>query len=262
MNGTEYEVTKISLLYSVFKRVDNGTIVSVGNSVLAGVWVENVTRSNAMKERLQFSVSSGTSFDDIELLRQELEIFVRDPENSRHFQPDVDIQLISVGDLKQLDLRVEILHKSNWAIEPLRAERRSRFMCALLSAMRKIPIDGPAGSAPGAGSINNPNYSVTITDEIAKASREKFDTDKAAKKMVPLPEDQVNDTGVTSSLEILKSLRQRSVAAAEAFGQQTNPAHASQGTSQYAGQRSFDTSRTSITHAPPQSAPGPGFSFV
>jgi small-conductance mechanosensitive channel len=249
MNGTEYEVSKISLLYSVFKRIDNGTIVNVGNSVLSGVWVENVTRSNAMKERLQFSVSSGTSFDDIELLRLELETFVRDPENSRHFQPDVDIQLISVGDLKQLDLRVEILHKSNWAMEQLRAERRSRFMCALLSAMRKVPIDGPAGSGPGAGSINNPNYSVTITDDLAKETRAKFDADKAAKKMPAPSEDLPNNTGVSSSLEILKSLRQRNVAVAEPLGQPRSAA-------------SLETARSSITHAPQQPPPGPGFSFV
>jgi hypothetical protein len=259
MNGTEYEVAKISLLYSVFKRVDNGTIVNVGNSVLAGVWVENVSRSNAMKERLQFSVSSGTSFDDIEQLRLELEIFVRDPENSRHFQPDVDIQLVSVGDLKQLDLRVEILHKSNWAIEPLRAERRSRFMCALLSAMRKVPIDGPGGSGPGSGSINNPNYSVTISDEIAKASRAQFDADKAAKKMVPRTEDLADDTAVSSNLEVLKSLRQRSVVAEIVDEQRNAPQRPQQSAAQHG---SFDTSRSSITQAPPPPPPGAGFSFV
>lgn len=252
MNAVEYEVTKISLLYSVFKRVDNGTILSVGNQVLATVWIENVTRSNQMKERLQFSVASGTSFDDIELLRVELERFVQDPENSHHFQPEIDIQLISIGDLKQLDLRVEILHKSNWAIESLRAERRSRFMCALLSAMRKVPIDGSGGSGPSAGSINNPTYSVPITDELAKEARTKFDAEKDAKKMVNQP-DLAPDTGVSSSLDILRTLRRKNVEL-PAQSQPANP---------FAGQvGSFDTSRSGYSPSmnyPPHPAPGPAF---
>lgn len=202
----EYEVEKISLLYTVLRRIDTDTIVNIENKTISSLWVDNITRSKAMKERLTFSVSTGTTFDDIELLRKELEMFVRQPENSRHFQPDVDIQLISVGDLKQLDLRVEILHKSNWSVEKLRAERRSRFMCALLSAIRKVPIDGPAGTGPSSGSINNPNYSVSITDEYAKASRARYDADKKGKKLAA---QEPNHGAVSTSLEILKSLTTR-----------------------------------------------------
>jgi hypothetical protein len=257
MNAVEYEVVKISLLYSVFRRVDNGTVLSVGNQVLATVWIENVTRSNQMKERLQFSIASGTSFDDIELLRLELEKFVQGPENSHHFQPEIDIQLISVGDLKQLDLRVEILHKSNWAIESLRAERRSRFMCALLSAMRKVPIDGPGGSGPGAGSINNPTYSVPITDEVAKESRAKFDADKEGKKLVNQPEF-ASEEGVSSGLDILRSLRRKN---GEAAG--TVPVQ-QQVVNPFVGEApSFETTRTGYSpltgYSQNHTVPGPGF---
>jgi hypothetical protein len=64
-----------------------------------------------MKEQYNFSVSAATSNADILALRAQLEKFVQAPENKRDFQDDVDIELISVGDLKQLDLRVEIRHK-------------------------------------------------------------------------------------------------------------------------------------------------------
>jgi hypothetical protein len=256
MNGVEYEVTKISLLYSVFKRVDNDTVVSVGNQVLASVWIENVTRSNAMKERLQFAVSASTTFDDIELLRVEMEKFVQAPENSHHFQPEMDVQLISVGDLKQLDLRVEILHKSNWAVESLRAERRSRFMSALLSAMRKVPIDGPGGSSPGAGSINNPTYTVDITNELAKESRAQFDTEKAAKK---LANQSGQDTASSSGLEILKSLRRTSsVVERPSTVQASQPGNSHP--TQY-DRHSFESSQypSSINYAPrPPPGTGPG----
>jgi hypothetical protein len=68
--------------------------------------------------------------------------------------------------------------QSNWSNEKLRAYRRSKFNCALLSAMRTIPIDGTGGRRPGAGTIANPNYSVSLTHEEAKASRAQFDPDK------------------------------------------------------------------------------------
>ena len=115
-----------------------------------------------------------------------MEAFVQEPKNKRDYQHEIEIELISAGDLSTLDLQVELHHKvsyirfqqyrdstnmmqSNWSNEKLRAYRRSKFNCALLSAMRKTPIDGTGGSAPGAGSIANPNYSVSITDEEAKA---------------------------------------------------------------------------------------------
>ena len=221
--GSEYEVLKISLLYTVFKRVDTDAYVTIENKTVSTQWIDNLSRSPAMKERLTFSVSAVTTFDDIELLRQELETFVRDPENRRHFQSDVDIQLLSVGDLKQLDLRVEILHKSNWSNEKLRAERRSRFMCALLSVMRKVPIDGPAGSAPAAGSINNPNYSVAITDDEAKASRADFDNDRSSKK---LASQQIHPGGASTGLEILKNLTLRRSSAAMPDGASARPSMA------------------------------------
>lgn len=109
ISGTELEVVKISLLYTVFRRIDSDTLVQMENKSIG--MLENVSRSGAMKEQLTLSVSAKTSFSDIEALRKELEVFVQLPENSRDFQPDIDIQLLSIGDMKQLDLRVQICHK-------------------------------------------------------------------------------------------------------------------------------------------------------
>ena len=75
--------------------------------------------------------------------------------------------------------------------------------------MRKIPIDGTRGSAPGAGSIANPNYSVSITE--AKASLAQFEAEKDAKQLFPttLAPESVG-TAVSSGLELLPSLTLRS----------------------------------------------------
>jgi small-conductance mechanosensitive channel len=108
INNTELVVDKISLLYTEFCRIDNNALVQIPNNVNNANWIDNITKSKAMKERLTFSVSGGTSFADIEALRKEMEIFVQESENKRDYQPDIDIELISAGDLSKLDLRVEL----------------------------------------------------------------------------------------------------------------------------------------------------------
>jgi hypothetical protein len=64
-----------------------------------------------MKERYDFAISAKTKFPAIENLKAELQTFVLAPENRRDFQPSIDIELMSVGNLKELQLRVEICQK-------------------------------------------------------------------------------------------------------------------------------------------------------
>jgi len=176
-------VEKISLLYTVFTRIDKMQVVQVPNIQLNNLWIENVTRSKAMKETFDVNVAFDTSFEDIELLRLEMEKFVRAPDNSRDFQPDVAISVGGVGDLDKLTLKVTIKHKSNWHNEAVRASRRSKFMCALTLALRKVPIIAPGGGGEALGGPKNPTYAVAVTDEFAAAAREKADKEKEAKKL-------------------------------------------------------------------------------
>lgn len=104
-------VERISLMYSVFRRIDSDKTVQIPHNIANTLWIENVSRSKSMKEQYNFSVCAATSNADILALRAELEKFVQAPENKRDFQNDIDMELIGVGDLKQLDLRVEIRHK-------------------------------------------------------------------------------------------------------------------------------------------------------
>jgi small-conductance mechanosensitive channel len=104
-------VERISLMYSVFRRIDSDKTVQIPHNIANTLWIENVSRSKPMKEQYNFSISAATTNEDILALRAQLEKFVQAPENKRDFQDDLDIELISLGDLKQLDLRVEIRHK-------------------------------------------------------------------------------------------------------------------------------------------------------
>ncbi|KAF7195002.1 Mechanosensitive ion channel protein Msy1 [Pseudocercospora fuligena] len=167
----ELIVKHISLMYSVFQRVDNDGVVQIPHNVANNLWIENVTRSRQMKERLHINVAATTKMEDIVALRSEMEKFIAAPENRRDFQPDFDIELTSVGDMKSLELRVEVRHKSNWANEMLRNHRRNKFMCELLATMRRIPIEPPGGAGAPLGDPANPAYSVALSDTEAAAAR-------------------------------------------------------------------------------------------
>ncbi|KAK0723238.1 Mechanosensitive ion channel-domain-containing protein [Lasiosphaeria miniovina] len=186
ITGPEKEqlvVEKISLLYTVFTRIDKMQVVQVPNIILNNQWIENVTRSKAMKEVIDVNVSFDTPFEDIELLRLEIEKFVRSPENSRDFQPDVTIAVGGVGDLDKLTLKIAIKHKSNWHNDAVRGTRRSKFLCALALALKLVPINGPGGGGEPLGGPKNPAYNVAVSDDFAAVAREKADKEKAAKKL-------------------------------------------------------------------------------
>lgn len=178
-------VERISLLYTMFRDIRDQRTIQVPNIVLNTNWIHNITRSKAMREQVILTVDFGTSFGDIQLLKNELEYFVRDKENSRDYQPDIDVEVLGLGEMSKLELRVEIRHKSNWSNESIRATRRSKFMCALVSAIRKVPIYGPGGGDAGLGSSSNPTYSVAITDSEAKANMDKFSQDKESARLIP-----------------------------------------------------------------------------
>lgn len=154
-------------------------VVQVPNIQLNNLWIENVTRSKAMKDIVNVNVSYDTSFEDLELLRHELETFVKQPENARDFQPDITIIVNDVGDLDKLSLQITVKHKSNWHNEAVRTARRSKFMCALALALKRIPIYNPGGGGEALGGPTNPTYSVSVADDWAAEARAKADRDKA-----------------------------------------------------------------------------------
>lgn len=138
-----YIVQRISLLYTVFRCVADHRTTQAANNVLNNHWIDNFTRASAMREQLTVPANFETTFDDIQKLREELERFVRDKENCRDFMPDIDIEVAGLGNMDRLELCVDIRHKYNWSNESVRAARRSKFMCALVLALRRIGIRPP-----------------------------------------------------------------------------------------------------------------------
>ncbi|KAL9100483.1 MAG: hypothetical protein Q9187_009358, partial [Circinaria calcarea] len=178
-------VERISLLFTVFKRIKTHKTTQVPNIVLNGVWIDNVTRSKAMREQLLMYISFDTTIEDIQLLKSEMRNFVLDKENARDFQPDIDVEVTGIAEMNKMELKVEIKHKSNWANETVRASRRSKFMCALVLALRKIPIYAPGGGGATLGSSDMPSYSVSISDAEAASNRDAFAKTKEEKRLIP-----------------------------------------------------------------------------
>lgn len=218
INNQELFVEEISLLYTAFRTVAEQRVTQVANNVLNTSWIDNVTRSKAMRERISLFVDFGTTFADIQLLKMEMEKFVRDKDNSRDFQPDIEVEVIGVGNMDKLELRIEIRHKSNWSNETVRAARRSKFMCALVLAIRKVPIFGPGGGGAALGDPSNPSYSVSITDEKAQQYREKAAEKKEQARLVPTSamkelQQSLSPVGASTGVDTVTStsgLQQRS----------------------------------------------------
>ena len=198
ISDMQYVVERMSLLYTVFRRVKDHKRTQVPNIVLNSLWIDNVSRSKAMRERVLIYVDFSTTFEDLDLLKKEMTNFVQDKDNARDFQSDLDIEVLGVAEMNKLEVQIEIRHKSNWANESIRASRRSKFMCALVLAMRKVPINGPTGGGPAAGSQANPTYSVAITDEDAKKNREVFDENADKKRLVPLKNENKSNVDLSN----------------------------------------------------------------
>lgn len=222
ISGDQLVVERISLLYTMFRRVKDHKRTQVPNIVLNSLWVDNVSRSNAMREQIDLFISFDTTFEDIELLRKEMQDFVLSKENSRDYQPEVEIEVMDLGEMNKLKLKIEIRHKSNWSIESVRAARRSKFMCALVQAMRKVPIYAPGGGGAAAGDKANPTYSVAITDSEARENKQQFDIDKDAKRMIPTTKAD-EDTGKSSSTDFFagSSVEEKERQQAQALNQRT-----------------------------------------
>lgn len=58
-------------------------------------------------------------------------------------------------------------------------------MCALVLALRKVPVYAPGGGDAALGSSDKPTYSVTVSDTEAAANREAFAQTKEGKRLVP-----------------------------------------------------------------------------
>jgi hypothetical protein len=103
-------------------------------------------------------------------------------------------------------------HKSNWHDDVVRATRRSKFMCALALALKRIPIYGPGGGGEVLGGPTNPAYSVAVSDEVAAASRAEAAKAKEDARMIPTNPDQTAKEAAEAEQQAISELNTRALA--------------------------------------------------
>ena len=164
-------VVRTSLLYTVFKRVDNWMELQAANEYLQQCRIENVSRSGSNRQAVTLMIDIGTSFKDLQFLRADLEAFLKHPDNKRDYMPNLGLAITSVGELNKLEMRCTFTHRSNWSNEPLRGARSMKFMCALVATIRKIPLNSPENLALGRA-MNPAHYVAMSPDDAAKRAEQ------------------------------------------------------------------------------------------
>ncbi|EQB54017.1 mechanosensitive ion channel [Colletotrichum gloeosporioides Cg-14] len=159
--GTQCVVKRQSLLYTVFRRLDNGCDLQISNDRLSQKRIENFSRSGINRQGISMFVDFRTSFKDIIRLRTIMEEFLSN--NSRDFVPEsLGLNVVSLHELNKMELRLAFTHRNNWSDDKLRSQRSNRFHCALVAACRAIPLSKPGGMLPSAGENGNPMYTVQL----------------------------------------------------------------------------------------------------
>jgi hypothetical protein len=141
IDATELVVERISLLYTVFTRVQAAQVVQTPNIVLNSLWVDNVTRSESAKEQTTIHVAYDTQRSEILALEDAVRKL-----GGEHLS-GVTLEVVSIAEVEGIELLCEMHHNMKRPDGPLRAARRSHFMHALVQALRGTNVRGPAGAA-------------------------------------------------------------------------------------------------------------------
>ncbi|KAI0743906.1 Mechanosensitive ion channel-domain-containing protein [Daedaleopsis nitida] len=185
-----YTVKEIRLLSTIFLD-SNACLVQAPNTVMNTNFIHNIRRSPQMSEPFEFDVAYGTSFEQIERLRDLMISFLK--VERRDYQPIFDVYVIDMPGQEKMTLRADIKYKSNWQQGTLKAQRRNKWICALKASMEKVKIYGPSGN-PNAGS-GPTKYTLIPYEDVLRQER---DAANAAKH-------QQNPGNSISELHIPKS---------------------------------------------------------
>ncbi|KAI0633263.1 Mechanosensitive ion channel-domain-containing protein [Trametes polyzona] len=172
-----YTVKEMRLLSTIFLD-SNSCQVQAPNTWMNTQLIHNIRRSPQMSETFEFDVSFGTTFEQIEKLRDVMIAFLKN--ERRDFQPIFDVYVVDIPGQTKMTLRADIKYKSNWQQGTLKAQRRNKWICALKTSMAKVKIFGPSGD-PDAPS-GPAKYTLVPYEEVLRKEQEA----KAAGTSTPL----------------------------------------------------------------------------
>ncbi|KAL8366766.1 hypothetical protein RB595_008785 [Gaeumannomyces hyphopodioides] len=146
MQGDDYYVQEISLLYTEFKKME-GHVVQAPNSLLNDLFILNQRRSNGLADPIELKVRFGTKNEVIEELKARMLDFVM--ENKRDYAPRIITEVRSIDEVWSMTFNIIFFHKSSFQNELVRLNRHNKFAAELMRQMADLGIEGPRKHQPG-----------------------------------------------------------------------------------------------------------------
>lgn len=145
-------------------------------------------RSGPIWEAFTWDVDFGTTFEKIEALRTRMLEFLQ--QERRDYIPSIDISILDFAGQGKLSLSACINYKSNCQNSALKTQRRTKWICALKTAMAELEIYGPGGAGdPAPGAPDPVQYTKVPWDEVkakaAEAAKAADETHEKAREHDP-----------------------------------------------------------------------------
>ncbi|KAI2621584.1 hypothetical protein GGS21DRAFT_535712 [Xylaria nigripes] len=140
LQGDDYYVTEISLLYTEFKKMQ-GHIVQAPNSVLNTLFILNHRRSGPLSDVFTLNLKYGTPSSVISELEARMTEYVL--ANKRDFGSKIITELVSFEEARSMTVNFICFHKSSFQNELLRLTRHNKFALEMLDQMVALGIEQP-----------------------------------------------------------------------------------------------------------------------
>ncbi|KLU91353.1 mechanosensitive ion channel family protein [Magnaporthiopsis poae ATCC 64411] len=146
MQGDDYYVQEVSLLYTEFKKME-GHVVQAPNSLLNNLFILNQRRSNGLADPIELKVRFGTTNEVVEELKARMLDFVM--ENKRDYAPRIITEVRTIDEVWSVTINIIFFHKSSFQNELVRLNRHNKFAAELMRQMADLGIEGPRKHQPG-----------------------------------------------------------------------------------------------------------------
>ncbi|KAI1352198.1 hypothetical protein F5Y01DRAFT_280914 [Xylaria sp. FL0043] len=140
LQGDDYYVTEISLLYTEFKKMQ-GHIVQAPNSVLNSLFILNHRRSGSLADVFTLQIKYGTPSSVITELEARMTEYVL--ANKRDYTNKIITELVSFEEACSMTVNFICFHKSSFQNELLRLIRHNKFAIELMNQMVALGIEQP-----------------------------------------------------------------------------------------------------------------------
>jgi small-conductance mechanosensitive channel len=140
LQGDDYYVTEISLLYTEFKKMQ-GHMVQAPNSILNTLFILNHRRSGSLADVFTLKIKYGTPSSVISELEARMTEYVA--ANKRDYTNKIITELVSFEDACSMTVNFICFHKSSFQNELLRLTRHNKFAIEMMNQMVALGIEQP-----------------------------------------------------------------------------------------------------------------------